>query len=89
MTREFRNALVFTAIPITLLSVLSTGGRLVAVSVTTVWLVALAAWFAGVVALLVLAITGKTAAAGGVVAGLGIGFVALFTTCLVNLSTAY
>ncbi len=87
-------AFVWTAIPIVTLSIVSTAGAEYGVSGVKfwvgfyfVWYVAVAVWLAASVAMVVLYATGKRESASGVLAGVGVGVLAVGTTGLVNFAT--
>ena len=86
---DFRKALMITAIPIVVLSLISLAGAALkgfifvgfAAAAGTLWVVAI-----GVA--IVFAVKGKREIAAGMFAGIGIGFVALGATCFANLNMA-
>jgi cytochrome bd-type quinol oxidase subunit 2 len=90
---SFRKALLWTAIPIVVLSFISmagvaggptwggTGGMGV---LAVVWFFAALYFVGAIIALIVYAIRRKRQIAAGILAGLGIGIVALGATCFVN-----
>ena len=79
---DFRKALIFTAIPIVVLSLISLAGFII------VSLAATALWVIAIVAAIVFAVKGRRTTAAGIFAGIGIGIVALGATCFANLSLA-
>ena len=87
-------AFAWTAIPIVTLSIVSTAGAAYGVSDVQFWLGFYLVWFgaAGVwlvatIAMAVLYARGKRESASGVLAGIGVGVLALGTTGLVNFAT--
>ena len=87
-------AFALTAIPIVTLSIVSTAGAEYGVSGVKfwvgfyfVWYVAAAAWLVATAATVVLYARGKRESASGVLAGVGLGALAVGTTGLVNFAT--
>lgn len=72
--RGFRKALVWTAVPITALSITSTAGGTFLDGFELVWFVAVGVAVG-------LKVAGKSQIASGVPAGAGVGFMALAVTC--------
>ena len=91
---EILQAFAWTAIPIVTLNIMSTVGAEYGVSGVKfwagfyfVWYVAVAVWLAASLAMVVLYATGKRESASGVLAGVGVGVLAVGTTGLVNFAT--
>jgi len=82
----FQKAFAATAIPLVLLSLVSTGGAWNE-NLYFVWGIALLGWLIALVAVFVAAIMKKDEVTSGILAGFGIGFLALFVSCFANLST--
>ncbi len=89
---SFKKALIWTAIPIVVLSVISAAGRMPTGGGLD-WDPLLALWFvaAGLLGLVILAAIGfavarKRQIAAGILAGIGIGSVSLGVTCFANMS---
>ena len=87
-------AFTWTAIPIVTLSIVSTAGAEYGVSGAKfwlgfylVWLVAAGVWLVANIAIVVLYARGKRESASGVLAGVGVGVLAVGTTGLVNFAT--
>ncbi len=84
----------WTAIPIVFLSIVSTAGAAVGVSDSAfglgfhlVWYAAAGVWLVATIAMVVLYARCKRESASGVLAGVGVGVLALGTTGLVNFAT--
>ena len=75
---DFRKALIITAIPIVVLSLISLAGP-------SVWFAAAALWVIAIVAAIVFISKGRREIAAGVFSGIGIGIVALGATCFANI----
>ena len=75
---DFRKALIITAIPIVVLSLIS-------LAVQSVWIAAAALWVVAIVAAIVLIFTGRREIASGIFTGIGIGIVALGATCFATI----
>ena len=91
---DFRKAFARTAIPIVTLSIVSTAGAGYGVSgdkfwvgFYLVWYVAAGLWLLAAIAMAALYARGKKESASGVLAGAGVGVLAVGTTGLVNLAT--
>ena len=87
-------AFAWTAIPIVTLSIVSTGGAAVGVSGSAfwlgfylVWIGAVGVWLVANIAMVVFYKRGKGESASGVLAGVGVGVLAVGTTGLVNFAT--
>jgi hypothetical protein len=79
----FVRTLIATAVPVALLSILST----VRVNATYgFWYLAVLVWFVLLVVAFYLSVGKHRSTASGMLAGAGIGVLVLFTTCLVNLN---
>ena len=81
----FQKALVFTAAPIVLLSLISTAGT-ADQNYYDLWYLGVVGWALTIPAMVGFAIAGKQRVIAGIAAGAAIGFVALGATCFVNLS---
>jgi len=81
----FQKAFVWTAIPLVALSLVSTAGAWQE-GLYFVWALALLAWLITLGAVIAFAIAGKRETSSGVLAGFGVGFLALFVSCFVNLN---
>ena len=89
---NFRKALMLTAIPIVVLSLISLAGvgrYVFGEGVQLVWFASAALWVIAIGAAIVFSIKGKREIASGILAGIGIGFVALGGTCFAALFIAY
>ncbi len=90
---DFKKALLWTAIPVGGLSIISAAGAAVIRNTNTqspftyVWFAAVACFIAAFVALIVFIVKRKNRVAAGILAGIGIGIVALGASCFANLST--
>jgi hypothetical protein len=82
----FQKSFVATAVPLVLLSLISTGGAF-SESLYGLWFLAALAWLVALVAVIVTAFAKKDDVSSGILAGFGVGFLALFVTCFANLST--
>ena len=87
-------AFAWTAIPIVAVSIVSTAGAGFGVSGSkfwlgfyAVWYVASGVWLVATIAMVVLYVRGKRESASGVLAGIGVGVLAVGTTGLVNFAT--
>jgi hypothetical protein len=80
----FQKAFAWTAVPLVALSLLSTAGTWQQ-GLYFVWAFALLAWLITLGAVIAFAIAGKQEVSSGVLAGFGVGFLALFVSCFVNL----
>ena len=87
---SFRKALIFTTIPIVVLSLVSMvgAGTYIYEGMQLVWLSAALLWVTAIVAAIVFTVKGRRTVAAGMFAGIGIGIVALGATCFANLSLA-
>ena len=89
---NFRKALMFTAIPIVVLSLISLAGigrYVFGEGVQSVWFASAALWVIAIGAAIVFSVKGKRGIAAGILAGIGIGFVAIGGICLADLFAAY
>ncbi len=91
---DFRKAFVWTAIPIVTLSIVSTAGAGYGVSGAKFWMGFYFVWYVAAGLLLVAAIAmvalyakGKKESASGILAGVGVGVLAVGTTGTVNVAT--
>ncbi len=86
---DFTKGLIGAAVPIGLLSLLSTGGAggPAASGLYYLWFLAGVLWIIAVLVGVGFSVGGRGQAAAGVFTGVAIGFLALFTTCLANLNT--
>jgi hypothetical protein len=82
---DFKKGLLATAIPLVLLGLLSTAGPAFN-GLYIAWFLGALGWLGAFITMLVLAISGRQRYVAGIVTGLALGFLALFTTCFVNLS---
>jgi len=84
---DFRKALLWTAIPIVVLSVLSgvggwfSGGNMAIIPWALFWLIPAALWLIALVRAIVFTITDRRERAAGIWAGIGIGIIALGSSC--------
>ena len=81
----FQKAIVFTAGPIALLSLISTAGT-ADQGYYNLWFLGLLGWALTIPAMVGFAIAGKQRVIAGIAVGAAIGFVALGCTCFVNLA---
>lgn len=82
----FQKAFAATAIPLILLSVISTGGAYYE-NLYVVWFIGALGWLVALIAVIVTALMKKDQVSSGILAGFGVGFLALFISCFANLST--
>ncbi len=83
---DFRKAFMITAIPIVVLSLISTAGASME-SIYNAWFIAGGLWVIAILSAIGFTIAHKRQIASGIFAGIGIGIVALGATCIANLST--
>jgi hypothetical protein len=86
---DFQKALLATALPLVVLGLVSTAGIGIGGSNTglwpaVVWFAGAAIWLCATIAVVVLNAAGKQRYIAGMLAGLALGFVALFATCFAN-----
>ncbi|HEY7294797.1 MAG TPA: hypothetical protein VH916_07130 [Dehalococcoidia bacterium] len=81
----FHKAMIYTAGPIAVLSLLSTAGT-AAQGLYNLWFLGLLGWALTIPAMVGFAIAGKQKVIAGIAVGAAIGFVALGCTCFVNLA---
>jgi hypothetical protein len=82
----FQKSFVATAGPLVLLSLISTGGAYNE-NLYVVWFLAAFAWLVALVAVIVTAIAKQDDISSGILAGFGVGFLALFVSCFANIGT--
>lgn len=91
---DFKKALIFTAIPIVVVSIIGTVGMSAYKTegpetvLFNVWLAAGGLALVGFIAAVVLAVRGQKKIAAGIFAGVGIGIVAIGVTCFANIAMA-
>lgn len=81
----FRKAFAYTTIPIIALSILSLAGAAVE-GLYFVWYIAIFMWVLAIVATIGFALIHRSRTASGILAGIGVGFLALGATCFANIS---
>lgn len=90
---NFRKALIFITVPIVVLAIVSAVGialeqpSYLDSAFSGVWISAVALWVIGLILCCVFAIIGERQIAAGILAGLGIGIIALGITCFANTQT--
>jgi len=85
---DFRKALAWTAIPIVVVSILSTFERLgwyFSFPMSFAWFGAAGLWVLAIIVAAGFALTGKRQAVSGMVVGIAIGILALGVTCFANI----
>ena len=84
----FRKGFALTAIPIVVVSILSTAGAVGSEGLYFVWYLGAGLWALAILTAIVFTIAvSKRKTASGMWAGLGVGFLALTATCFVNVAT--
>jgi hypothetical protein len=83
---DFRKALLWTAIPLVGLALVSTGGTFTP-DLYFVWALDLVALLIALVVSIILVVTGRVDLSSGVIVGCAIGFLALAVTCFANVNT--
>ncbi|MEX0763283.1 MAG: hypothetical protein WD208_09135 [Dehalococcoidia bacterium] len=84
----FRRAFLWTAVPIILVSLISTAGALdTQLDLYGAWAIAAGMWLVAVVAGIVLLFMNRRESASGVMVGVAVGVLALTVTCFANLSS--
>ena len=84
---NFWKALIATAVPIVVLSIIGTVGIWTTINSESVpnfaiaWFVGLVLWIGALITAIVFAVTGRRQLSAGIFAGVGIGFLVLGTTC--------
>jgi len=83
---NFRKVLIFTAIPIVILSLVSLGGRSTDFTegLGVAWLGAGGLWVIAVLTAIGFAIKGRREISSGILVGVAIGFVSLVVTCIAS-----
>ena len=84
--RDFRKALLWTAIPLVIVGISSAGAVMAGVQVGLLGGVTTALWFLAILACIGFAIAHKRQIATGILAGAGIGLVGLGLTCFAAVS---
>lgn len=82
----FQKAFAWTAIPLVVLSVASTGGVWTQGILYAFWFIAFLGWLIALFVAAGFGIAGKPQVAAGIMAGFAVGFVALSVTCFANLN---
>ena len=80
----FRKAFAYTTIPIITLSILSLAGNAVE-GLYFFWYIASLMWVLAILATIGFALTHRSRSASGILAGVGVGFLALGASCFANI----